>query len=282
MTTEVIDAPSYDLVEVGAMDIATEIDVQGMHAAMTAMRQFVAGELKERVHYGSVPGVPKKFLWLPGAEQIMRGFNCRPEYVTVQQVIDPNSGYFMFWRKCRAINIGTGKCVGEADAICTSDEFTDRNGAPLPFDKALPNGLMRADKRAMVKVARTLGCTSEFFTQDEELVLPSGGGTPSQPGIAPAAQPNLEGTAVGWCEVGTDGQWWINCQNHGPSKAKHWPANNRGPENVACSRKDGANWCRYRVNMSAVQQMHAQRVTPVQEEPPPSDDYPQYQYDDED
>lgn len=269
-TAEYVDSPGTELIEVGAMDIATEIDVQGMHDAMTAMRNFVAGELKDGVHYGVIKGVPKKFLWLPGAEQIMRGFNCRPEYVTVQQVIDPNSGYFMFWRKCRAINIGTGKCVGEADAICTSDEFVDRNGSPLEFSKSLPNGLMKADKRAMVKVARTLGCTSEFFTQDEELVVSSGNsGTGT-------STPKIK-RPTGWCEE-VNGQWWIVCRQHGVSKGKHWEANSRGPENIACTRKDGDRWCNFRVTMDAVRAQHDDASE--EEEQAPNDSAAEFSYED--
>lgn len=253
MTTDIVESEGMTLVE--SLDIATEIDVAGMRNAMQAMREFVAGELKANVHYGTVPGVPKKFLWLPGAEQILRGFNCRPEYSTVSQVIDPNAAYFMFWRKCRVVNIGTGKVVGEADAICTSDEFVDRNGRPLEFSKALPNGLMKADKRAMVKAARTLGCTSEFFTQDEELVPTRQGG-----GRAPAANP-AQGPSTAdtpWpdlhCEEDSAGQWWIQCPNHGLSKARHWAANARGPENVACTRKTGDSWCNVRVDYRKVLQ----------------------------
>jgi hypothetical protein len=181
----VVYDPSPGTALVEALDIATEIDVRGMHAAMAAMREFVAGELRENVHYGKVPGVPKNFLWLPGAEQIMRGFNCRPEYVTVQQIIDPNTPYFMFWRKCRMINIATGKVVGEADAMCTYDEFVDRNGNPLDFSKSLPNGLMKADKRSMVKAARTLGCTSEFSRKTKTLF----NNLPKARTLAPALPP---------------------------------------------------------------------------------------------
>jgi hypothetical protein len=266
----VVYDPSPGTALVEALDIATEIDVRGMHAAMAAMREFVAGELRENVHYGKVPGVPKNFLWLPGAEQIMRGFNCRPEYVTVQQIIDPNTPYFMFWRKCRMINIATGKVVGEADAMCTYDEFVDRNGNPLDFSKSLPNGLMKADKRSMVKAARTLGCTSEFFTQDEDLVQQLAQGQNTGTSLATGSLPKeTNNWAPRYAEKDANGQWWMNCPQHGISKAKHWPANNRGPENVACTRKTGNDWCNVRVTMPQLRAMQAAAmVSPATVEPP--------------
>ncbi len=151
------------------------IDVKGMEAAMNAMREFVKGQLIEKIHYGKMPGVKKDFLLLPGAEQISRAFQCRPKYITVRQIIDPSTGYVLIWRKCQLVHISSGQVVGEADALCSSDErkFSLRDGGKQPFGQVLPNVLMTADKRAYVKAARTLGCTSEFFTQDSDLI--SGG-----------------------------------------------------------------------------------------------------------
>jgi hypothetical protein len=61
----------------------------------------------------------------------------------------------------------------------------------------------------------------------------------------------------------------MNCPQHGISKAKHWPANNRGPENVACTRKTGNDWCNVRVTMPQLRAMQAAAmVSPATVEPP--------------
>lgn len=222
-------------------DIADEMDVDKMERAVANFHEFVSRILKPGIHYGTVPGVKKPFLWQPGAEEIFRGFNCRPDYSTVKETIDPVAGYAMVWRKCQAVQIDTGLVVGEADAICVSTEFTKKDGTPLPFYDTLPKALMMADKRAFVKAARTLGCASEFFTQDEEAVARQ---QAQDSGEEPTQAPPEYGE--GWRRTGD--KWFIDCPTHGKdSFAKFWPKSDRGSANVSCSKKnDDGTWCKTR------------------------------------
>lgn len=265
--------------------LVEEIPVEAMARAMEAMRRFVRGQLKEGAHYGTVPGIEKPFLMLPGAEQIFRAFNCRPEYETVDRNINPGDPANSFiWRKCRAVNISTGFVMGEADAICMAEEFRDRYGR-LTWAKVVPNMLMRADKRAFVKAARTLGATSEFFTQDEDLVIdapepqaaqahhditarpsPPEQRAPAAKKPAPAAPKPPKGAPEGWGnEYG--GQWWWVCPVHGWTRARLWPANDRGPANLSCqSRSEDGSYCRQRVTvqkLNAIRQAFSPSIKPV-------------------
>jgi hypothetical protein len=276
----VIDRDSREITLAPSSQLMQPIDVEGMVLAVEAFHAFVSRILRPGVHFGRMPGVNKDFLWQPGAEEIFRAFNCRPVYETVREVIDPRERYAMFWRKCQAVSIATGEIVGEADAICSSDEFVENckvkvpvdtsdgtvhcpehgrtagkswdRGASLictgktaqPFDRVLPNALMKADKRAFVKCARTLGCASEFFTQDEELVIDAPAQGAAQPGAKAAISTPAPGTA--WT-AGED--YFLVCPIHGESKAKEW---DRG-KTLKCVRKTGRgkdDWCTFSVPKS--------------------------------
>lgn len=57
---------------------------------------------------------------------------------------------------------------------------------PAPLSRTLQNVQSKANKRAMVGAIRTVGCVSEIFTQDEDMMAPRGGG--SDEGDAPAEE----------------------------------------------------------------------------------------------
>jgi len=209
--------------------IIEAVDVEKMKLSMDAFHAFVKSLLVKGIHYGTMPGVRKDFLLQPGAEEIFRAFNCRPEYFTEREILDRPDGYVMYHRKCRAINIATGLIVGEADAICSSDEGSFRpkaNGEKQNFGTVISNVLMKADKRAFVKAARTLGCASEFFTQDEELVENTGS----------AARESAGPTT-------------ISCKTHGKVKPVLW--NKDGPDEKKqwkCPRKnEDGQYCTFSV-----------------------------------
>ncbi|HEY6009448.1 MAG TPA: hypothetical protein VIU40_14070 [Geobacteraceae bacterium] len=239
------------------LDLQLAVNNDRMKQSMEAFHEFVKDILKVNVHYGKVPGVRKDFLWQSGAEEIFRAFNCRPTYSTVRSEIDAEKKWVLFWRKCEAIHIDTGTVVGEADAICSSEEFKNKDGKPGPFDKTLSNALMKADKRAMVKCARTLGCASEFFTQDEDMIDPGdSGGRPRSGGTArgtdPADPETGEIRPVGYWETGTDKDGnpviRIMCKDHGWWFAREWGGRDGAPVTIKCMKKgtDG-KYCQYQV-----------------------------------
>jgi len=275
---------------VAGSELMEPIDVDRMVAAVEAFHQFVGKILRPGVHYGKMPGVNKDFLWQPGAEEIFRAFNCRPVYETVKEIIDPANRYVLLWRKCRAVSIASGEIVGEADAMCTSDEFVTNctykapkgdtmelvcpehgqgrgrewdRGASLictgktaqAFERILPNALMKADKRAFVKCARTLGCASEFFTQDEDLVVGKKPGEGDEK--AESSAPKLDVGVAWFVERDDKGKatYMVVCPEHGEHKATEW---DRGAT-VKCTGilkpargKDKPTYCNFGVGMETV------------------------------
>lgn len=247
-----------------SLELMAEVDVEGMRRGMERFHEFVKSLLKENVHYGKMPGVNKNFLWQPGAEEIFRAFNCRPSYSTVSTQIDANTGWVFFHRKCEAIHINTGSVVSEADAICSSEEFRRKDGEMQPLSKVLSNALMKADKRAFVKAARTLGCASEFFTQDEDLVDNGdggGGAAPRRKGTGtPAPNPVTgDARAVGYWEADSKKldrnnkpTLRIMCPSHGWWFATEWGGRNGMPVTIKCNKKlDDGDYCEFQVPKNA-------------------------------
>lgn len=248
------------VVQPSALQLADSIDTVAMQRSMEKFHEFVKGILKENVHYGKVPGVAKNFLWQPGAEEIFRAFNVRPAYTTVREQIDFVNGIAFFWRKCEAVHIDSGMVVGEADAICSHEEFRTRNGGwqGSSFGAVVSNALMKADKRAFVKCARTLGCASEFFTQDEDLLDPatprtSGAAAGRQKAEQPVNPQTGEDMPVGF--YGYDGfdksgnpQLKIKCPKHGWWYAREWGGKDGKPKQVKCGKKEGDKYCDFVVD----------------------------------
>lgn len=253
----------------GSQALIEVIDVSGMKAAMAAMREFVKSQLVEGVHYGKMPGVDRDFLLQSGAEQIARAFNCRPRYSNVKEAV-VGKDFFMFWVKCELVNVSTGFVMGEGDGLSTSEEFMKRDGTPMPFKSSLPNCLAKAQKRAFVRATRTLGCTSEFFTQDSDLMNgdSDGEGAPRQQRQRQSPRNNTQTAKApaddyqypaGYVKKQEDGTFQINCPDHGWSKARKWDANEKGPANYACQKKTGDQWCKRRTTASDAMAMIVER-----------------------
>lgn len=257
-------APTMEVVvrQDAPLQLAESIDISGMQMAMEKFHEFVKSILKPGTHYGKVPGVAKHFLWQPGAEEIFRAFNVRPAYSTVQQHIDFDRGTAFFWRKCEAIHIDTGTVVGEADAICSHEEFRAKDGTfgKGGFGPVVSNALMKADKRAFVKCARTLGCASEFFTQDEDLISTdtttrrTGASGPSRPVALPKDPQTGDDVAIGYYaydgfDKDNNPVLKIKCPNHGWWYAMEWGGKDGKPKQVKCKKKDGEKYCQFVVAM---------------------------------
>ncbi len=91
------------------------------------MKEFVAGVLKPKVDFGTIPGASDKpSLLKPGAEKLASFFGLRPVFVTVEKINDwtgsEHSGepFFHFQYKCQLYR--NGEVIGEGCGSCNSWE----------------------------------------------------------------------------------------------------------------------------------------------------------------
>ena len=123
---------------------------------------------QEGVHYGTVTGVKKKFLFKAGAEVIanLLGLVVRTEII--DKVEDYANGYFAYTCKTWLID-GSGVVRGEGLGCCNSRENKYQKSNPYNVVNIL---IKLSTKRSFTDAILGVASLSNKFSQDEELVEP--------------------------------------------------------------------------------------------------------------
>lgn len=120
----------------------------------------------EGIHYGSVPGVKKKFLFKAGAEVIlsMMGLVARTE--VIDKIEDYTNGVFSY--TCKTWLIDNSGCVrAEGYGVCNSKENKYLKMNPYNIQNVL---IKLARKRSLTDSTLSVASLSNKFSQDEDLV----------------------------------------------------------------------------------------------------------------
>jgi len=177
--------------------VSAEMTVEEFSRKWTDFQNFVNSQLVDGTDYGKIPGIPKPFLMLPGAEKICSRYFVRPEF-EVEKIEDWDKGLFNYQIKCVLKHIGTGRIVGEGIGSCNSyeekyryiwvsksklgnKEVLETRGRKGKYGEYMEYKIKREDiatlvntllkmacKRAIVAASLILGNASGLFTQDIE------------------------------------------------------------------------------------------------------------------
>lgn len=180
-------------VEKGAVLTAAD-----MRAQINLIQEVMRATMKENVHYGTIPGTPKRSLWKPGAEVLCAVFRIAPSYRLEDLSTDDVVRY-------RVVCVGThqtsGIMLGEGLGEASSNEQKYKwvkayrrewDGTPgnrrrikYGYDKQkreeyeifqvrtepadIANTVLKmAAKRAQVAMTLNVTAASDIFTQDVE------------------------------------------------------------------------------------------------------------------
>ncbi len=120
----------------------------------------------EGVHYGSVPGVKKKFIFKAGCEVIlsMMGLVARTE--VIDKIEDYTNGVFSYTCKSWLID-NTGSVRAEGYGVCNSKENKYVKMNPYNIQNVL---IKLSRKRSICDATLSVASLSNKFSQDEDLV----------------------------------------------------------------------------------------------------------------
>ena len=141
--------------------------------------------MKEGVHFGRIPGVPKPTLFKPGAELLCVTFGLRPDFTETHRLdtsavyewperrkrsgdIIPAGkciGLTHYGYKCKVVHFATGRIIGEGEGSCSNWETKYRD---LPWPDVDNTVKKMAQKRALVAAVLVATACSDTFTQDVE------------------------------------------------------------------------------------------------------------------
>ena len=123
---------------------------------------------QEGIHYGTVTGIKKRFLFKAGAEVIanLLGLVVRTEII--DKVEDYTNGYFAYTCKTWLID-GAGVVRGEGLGSCNSRENKYQKSNPYNVVNIL---IKLAKKRSFTDAVLGVASLSNKFSQDEDLVEP--------------------------------------------------------------------------------------------------------------
>lgn len=172
-----------------------------------ALSEMMRSILREEVDFGVIPGTPKRSLWKPGAEKVLKRFNV---HVGAPVVENMSQGDKIHYRVMLPGVTPDGVCRGWGIGECSSfetkyrwrralcqeeyDEFPPmqrrkhwrwdkRDNKPVCDQQVQQDGenqvntiLKMAKKRALVDLCLTATAASDFFTQDEDLNMPTSSG----------------------------------------------------------------------------------------------------------
>lgn len=171
---------------------------QDVLARVTRILEIQKTVMKEKVHFGTIPGTPKPTLYKAGAEKLLTTFQIAP---VVKEVIDLSTSDEIRYRVLvQGVSQASGVVLGEAWGECSSNEEKYRwrkpvcdeefaetpedgrrevwkkyNGKPYkakqvrtsPADVA-NTILQMATKRGLVPMTRVVLACSDIFDQDLE------------------------------------------------------------------------------------------------------------------
>ena len=173
------------------------LDIKRLAVARKEFAEFVSGQLKEGIHFGVVPGTSKPTLLKPGAEEVVRLYQCAATFPASEMIVredftvsPPLYAYRVLCRIVDAYGVvraeGWGSCSSMESKYRYRYETWRGPGKADPAQGWAPNKwgkmarridnpdvsdqqntiLKMACKRAQVAAALSLGCASEYFTQD--------------------------------------------------------------------------------------------------------------------
>lgn len=90
-----------------------EMSVQEISAQSLKIHHILEAVMQEDIHYGLIPGTPKKTLYQAGAEKICMTFRLAPRY-EVEDLSDPTNNFYRYRAKCSLVTISEGRFVGSA------------------------------------------------------------------------------------------------------------------------------------------------------------------------
>ena len=150
---------------------STEVGVRPLSVAETIefeakINECIEEIFVEGIHYGSLPGVRKKFIFKAGCEVIisMMGLVARTEIV--DKVADYNNGIFSFTAKTWLVD-SSGAIRAEGYGICNSKENKYLKMNPYNIQNIL---IKLSRKRSITDAVLSVAGLSNKFSQDEDLV----------------------------------------------------------------------------------------------------------------
>lgn len=94
-------------------NVEREMSVQEISAQSLKIHSILETVMQEDIHYGMIPGTPKKTLYQAGAEKICMTFRLAPRY-EVEDLSEPTNNFYRYRVKCSLMTIGEGRFVGSA------------------------------------------------------------------------------------------------------------------------------------------------------------------------
>jgi len=195
---------------------ATATDIK---AHVQRIQQVMRAVMKDKTHFGVIPGTPKPSLWKPGAEVLCATFHIAASY-RVEDLSD--SDCIRYRVTCVGTHQGTGVVLGEGMGECSTNEEkykwrkasrrewdnTDESRRRTKYGYSRQDGeyeiqqvrtecadlantaLKMACKRAQIAMTLNVTAASDIFTQDledmpEEL---RGGDEPAEPRGKPTTE----------------------------------------------------------------------------------------------
>lgn len=98
---------------------AADLTVQELVGRMQRIQQVMKKTMKDKVHYGVVPGTDKPSLWKAGAEKLCTVFRIAPSY-RVDNISDED--HYEFIVTCDGTHQETGKLLGAGLGSASSNE----------------------------------------------------------------------------------------------------------------------------------------------------------------
>ena len=122
----------------------------------------------ENIHYGTVTGIKKKFLFKAGGEVIINLLGVCQRTEIIEKTEDFNNGFFSYTCKTWLIT-ASGVVRSEGLGCCNSRENKYQKSNPYNIQNIL---IKLAKKRSMIDAVLGIGALSNRFSQDEDLVEP--------------------------------------------------------------------------------------------------------------
>jgi hypothetical protein len=136
---------------------SSELSVGQLKGQVAKVQELMRSVMKDGVHYGSIPGIPQKFLFKAGADKLSMTFRLIPSYKV--EKTSHEAGHVTYEVTCDLHHLPTGTFVGQGVGAASTLERKYRyRNEDLPTGVEVPPAWwQKRDKSNLPKILRNNG-----------------------------------------------------------------------------------------------------------------------------